>query len=519
MVSRRMRLGKTDTDVQFADPPWDESHSQWEDIDDRLPQNHLARQIDQAVDRLDLAFLFESYQGRGSLPLRPDLMLKITLYEMQSGKPSPAEWFRDSRESDTVKWLGFGIQPSRSVWYEFRDRCASFLDTWNEQVLQNAVEQGFTAARHAALDGTTMAACASRYKTVRRETLQRREQELDETIAQDEQGQPSEHVPRWMAKHPETRLEQRQRYQRAEDRMEQLQSQNQQRRASKCKNPEKIRVSISDPDSALGRDKFHVFRPLYNVQIMQDLDSPFILGYDTFNRVNDTGTLEPMLERTSQLTGLKPKKVLADAAYTTILDLEICQQNGVRLCAPVSENDYSERNQKKKSTNQFTQLPKTEFTWLAEEQTFVCPEGHRLKLERRTQVKRYGGRTLANFTHRCSPEHCLACLRRDECTPAPEKGRTVSRLENEELLDAHRAWMETDEAKILYRLRGQAVEHGFADMKEHRNFRCVSGRGLWRARAQTAATVLVHNLLALLKAEQAATGKKPTTTRVLRAIT
>jgi transposase len=519
MVRHQLGLGKTGMEVQFADPPWDENDPQWQSIDDRLPPNHLARQIDRAVDRLDLSPLLDSYQGRGSPPLRPDLMLKIALYEMRCGKPSPAEWFRDSRECDVVKWLGFGIQPSRAVCYAFRDRFAKFLDTWNEEVLQSAVEQGFTAARHGALDGSTMAACASRYKTVRSDTLDRRREELDQTIARDEQGQSPDHVPRWMAKHPWTRRQQQARYERAQKRMEQLQAENQQRRASKRKDPKKIRVSVSDPDAALGRDKLKVFRPLYNVQIVRDLDSPFLLGYDTFNCVTDTGTLEPMLERTTQFTGLKPKMLLADATYATILDLEICQQHGVILCAPVSENDYSEKNQKKKSTNQFTQLPKTEFTWLADEQAFVCPEGHRLEFERRTRVHRHGGRSLANFTYRCPPDRCRVCVRREQCTPTPEKGRTVSRLEKEELLDDHRAWMETAEAKALYRLRGQTVEHGFADMKEHRNFRRVFGRGLWRARSQTAGTVLVHNLLVLLKAEQAAREEEPTTTRALAPIT
>jgi transposase len=519
MVVRQMRLGKTSMVVQFADPPWDENHPQWQNIDDRLPPDHLAWQIDQAVDQLDLLPLLESYQGRGSPPLRPDLMVKIVLYEMQCGKRSPAEWFRDSRGCDAVKWLGFGIQPSRAVWYEFRDRSAKFLDTWNEEVLQSAVEQGFTTARRGALDGSTMAACASRYKTVRNETLDRRRKELDQIIAQDEQGQSPDHAPRWMAKYPWTRRQQQRRYQRAQERMEQLQAENQQRRASKRKDPKKIRVSLSDPDAALGRDKLKVFRPLYNVQIVRDLDSPFLLGYDTFNCVTDTGTLEPMLERTTQFTGLKPAILLADSTYATILDLEMCQQHGVLLCAPVSENDYSEKNQKKKSTNQFTQLPKTEFTWLAEEQTFACPEGHHLEFERRTRVQRYGGRSLASFTYRCPSEHCHVCVRRDKCTPTPEKGRTVSRLEKEELLDDQRTWMKTTEAKALYRLRGQTVEHGFADMKEHRNFRSVSGRGLWRARAQTAATVLVHNLLILRKAEQKARGKEVTTTRALASIT
>jgi len=38
--------------------------------------------------------------------------------------------------------------------------------------------------------------------------------------------------------------------------------------------------------------------------------------------------------------------------------------------------------------------------------------------------------------------------------------------------------METAEAKAVYRLRGQTIEIGFADVKEHRGLRRFSGHGL-----------------------------------------
>ena len=57
--------------------------------------------------------------------------------------------------------------------------------------------------------------------------------------------------------------------------------------------------------------------------------------------------------------------------------------------------------------------------------------------------------------------------------------------------------METPEAKSLYHSCRQTVELRYADMKEHRNLRRFTGRGLRRAKAQIGATVLAHNLLAL----------------------
>jgi hypothetical protein len=56
------------------------------------------------------------------------------------------------------------------------------------------------------------------------------------------------------------------------------------------------------------------------------------------------------------------------------------------------------------------------------------------------------------------------------------------------LIEAHRRKMATPAAKDLYRLRRQTVEASFGDAKQHRNYRRVHGRGLSKAKSQTALT-------------------------------
>jgi len=133
MIRRSARRSK-DADRRFAEPPWNESSPQWQQIDARLPADHLARRINEMVDQLDLSRLFRSYDGRGSKAHRPDLLLKMALYEIQCGKQSPAQWHRDLRENEAVKWLAFGIQPCRAAVYDFRDRLVPCWDDWNAQV-------------------------------------------------------------------------------------------------------------------------------------------------------------------------------------------------------------------------------------------------------------------------------------------------------------------------------------------------------------------------------------------------
>jgi transposase len=483
---------------QFAEPPWDTESPEWRAIDEGLAEDDLARQVDAAVNVLNLEELVATYAGRGSTPLRPDLLLKLVLFEMHCGVPSPAHWCRDARNNDPLKWLLFGMRPSRAVLYDFRSRLRPLWDAWNREVLARAGQQEGVGKR-TALDGTLIAALASRHRLINSTKLSERTKTLEEVVAADHEAEPPETRPRWMANYPETRQQQLDRYHRAQTRMAQLQAENQKRASSKRKKPEKILVSVSDPETCVGRDKFKVFRPLYNVQLMHDMDSEFITAYEVFDCQNDAGLIGVMLERCLQLVGRLPEMVLADCAYAGGADLAVCVQAGVTLYAPIHENDFSDPKRRQQDR---PQIPKKEFAWLPTQQAYRCPEGHLLLQGRTRSVPRAGDRTALETTYRCPPEHCQGCIRREECTPRPEAGRTVSRLEHEDLLDELRRRMETPEAKALYKLRRQTIELRYADIKQHRNIRCFHGYGLPQARGEIAAAVLVHNLLLLLRKQQ-----------------
>ena len=479
----------------------------------------------EAINQLDLSEFLASYHGQGALPYRPDVLLRVMLYEMRLGIRNPAQWWCDATESVPVRWLLQGYKPCRSVWYDFRDRVAPWLESINEQVLAHAIDKGITLATRGSVDGTVIAANASRHRLVNEATLQKRSATLDQVVAADQkqlvaadqqppavvdqqhsvaanqqqpavadQQQPLPALPGWMAPTVSGRLEQQHRYHQAQKRMGELQARNQQKRKSKRQSPDKIVVSVSDPQAALGRDKEKVYRPLYNVQLVDDLDSPLILSYGVFAQPNDNGTLETMLERQAHLTGRKPDQMLADASYANGADLAVTEAAGVTLFAPYQENDFTASKAQKKGA----QVPKSEFVWLAAEQTYHCPQGHRLDYIGSSRQKRSSIERVELHQYRCPPVHCSVCPLRQRCTPNPEAGRTISRGEHEDLIEALRQRMQTDEAKALYRLRRQTVELVNADFKEHRKIRRFSGRGLQRAEAEIGLLVLVNNLLVCL---------------------
>jgi hypothetical protein len=476
--------------MRFAAPPWNEQAAPWRQIDAQLPHDHLAREIRQAMTHLDLALLYASYAGRGKAPHRPDLMLAIVLFELRRGQRQPSQWCQDTHENCALWWLGYGIRPSRSCWYEFRDRTGPYVDHLNQHVLQQAVKADLTCVERGALDGSAVAANASRRRLLNAERLQQRRNQLEATRQDDAQGQAPREMPAWMAKTPHGRTAQDERYRQAQEHLAGQQAANQHYSPSERRAPDKLVVSTGDPEAALGMDKDHVFRPLYTIQTVRDVDSPFIVSYDVFAQATDAGTLPPMLERTEQLTGRRLQDVLVDSGYVTGLDLALCAQTGVTLYGPWKANDVSAP----KATPLFT---KAQFQWLPELETYRCPAGHVLKRVGRETCGRSGGREEVVVRYGVKSATCHVCLLRPQCTTSQKGGRSIRRSEHEARILAHQAWMETEEAKAVYRLRSQTIELVFADFKEHRGLRRFSGHGLARARTELALEVLVHNLLVL----------------------
>src|SRR5262249_60238484 len=109
------------------------------------------------------------------------------------------------------------------------------------------------------------------------------------------------------------------------------------------------------------------------------------------------------------------------------------------------------------------------------------------------------GRTEKLEIYGADVETCHRFPLKGVCCPKSQSGSNLSRREHEGLNEAHRRKMGGAEAKELYKLRRQTVEPSFGDAKQHRNFRRVNGRGLLKAKIQTALTVLAHNLWAFAK--------------------
>ena len=508
-----------------------------------LAPDHRARQINRLVDEeLDLRPLFQSYSGRGSAPHRPDLLLKMLLYEHDRGVTQPTKWYRDLCENYPLQWLLMGSIPCLTSLYEFRDRVGPFLLQWNSAVIRQAIAEGHTEAKEGSLDGTTVAANASRHHLLNLEQLDRRIEQLEradspvavapeptagetpiplataqvpsDTTTAPQLGTASAQVapptvdqatadaqPGWMGKTPRGRAQQQRRYRAAGRRLRQQHAENQRRRKSKRKAANKIRISPTDADACLGRDKHDVYRPLYNVQVMTDLKTDLILAYAVSPSASDSGQLIPMIDLTQAMTGKQLLAVLADAGYPSGDDLAACAARGVIIYSPWQENSFTAK--KKAAKGALPMLSKEQFRWDAEHRQYICPRGHFLNYAGKTSKQKNNGESVPLEVYRADPADCAGCPLRSQCVLSQSGARSVRRQPHEESIEELKARMQTPEAKELYKQRSPTVERSHADQKEHRGLRQFSGRGLERAAVQAGLSILVANLRILDKLRSA----------------
>lgn len=432
-------------------------------------------------------------------------MLKMVIYQYLKGNQSPATWHEEAKLNKAMQWLGRGYEPCRRAWYDFRDRAGKFIEQLHAQIIGRALDEGHLDPSVGVQDGTAVAACASRHRMVNRPTLEKRAAQLDAILRGEFDGE----VPKWVPPTESGKRDLAKRMKHALQVLAERIEKNKTKPSDKRKDPDKIQVSLSDPSAPLGRDKLKVFRPLYTVQCVVEPKSHLIMSYGCEPAATDAGTLAPMTDKTQQTVRGRLNTVIADAAYCSILDLLDCYQRNIELLAPVQENSFTEA---KKQANPSRQMSRDEFVWDEVEQRYRCPRGYPLDYYARTRKQRHGGRWLWEYRYRCDPVHCSACPLAAKCLRPGAAGRTIKRLEAQELLDAQRQKMATEEAQSRYRVRGQTVERAYADIKGNRRLTRFHGRGPTRARTETGLMVVAQNLRRLDQLERDSLKPGKTTT-------
>jgi transposase len=147
-------------------------------LDDLVAAGHPARGLSDLVDRLDLDAFTSAYAGPnapGAPRFSARMMVKVMLFGLGRGVRSSRELARAVRENVVFMWLAGRHEPAWRTFAEFRQRHRDALAGLFAQTVRLAAQLRVPTLGDWAVDGSKIAANASRARTLSGEKLDRLE--------------------------------------------------------------------------------------------------------------------------------------------------------------------------------------------------------------------------------------------------------------------------------------------------------------------------------------------------------
>lgn len=316
------------------------------DLDSLLPEDHRARMVWAAVERLDLSAFYASIDARegtaGQPATDPAILLALWVFATSEGIGSARHLERLCARDHAYLWLCGGVTVNRTMLAEFRVQHGDAVDGLLTQLLAVLMNNGLLELQRVAHDGVRVRADAGAASFRRRETLEQHLADAREQVGR---------LRRELDDDPATssNREKAARERAAEDRKARLEHALREMpvvealkdryrpktaRAVKRKVGE-ARVSATDPEARVMKMGDGGWRPAYNIQLAADTASRFVVGVSVTNVGNDGGQIVPMLDQLEQRTGRRPEQYLVDGGFAKHDDMDELDSRDVTLFCPV----------------------------------------------------------------------------------------------------------------------------------------------------------------------------------------
>jgi hypothetical protein len=235
----------------------------------------------------------------------------------------------------------------------------------------------------------------------------------------------------------------------------------------------------------------------------------------------DSENLEPMLKGTKENlkaigkgdNALKGKILTADSNYHSNKNIEKCEEEQLDVYIP--DINFRKRDERFKDQDRYkdslikppksgqTKQIKTDlddFTFDKENDCYICPAGHALKLE----VKRHVLKSGIYRTYRMREDYCNNCKLRTQCMGNKKARRRYlcvplrkySKSPPTELTPSQRMQQKIDSplGKIIYGWRFGNVEPVFGNIRFNKKLSWFTYRGKEKVNVQWLLSCLVHNI-------------------------
>jgi transposase len=346
-------------------------------VHDFVPTGHPAHLVRELVRaELDLAAIFEPYEreDRGQPPYHPAMMVALLLYAYTQGVYASRKIARACEERLDVMAVTGMQRPDFRTISDFRKRHLEALTGLFVQVLRLCRKAGLVKLGHVALDGTKLAANASKHKAMSYGRMARAEAALAAEVAgwlaraeREDAADDAAHgpekrgdeLPDWV-KDKQARLEHIRAAQAAleaearadpppEDaepgpssgmsdrgRPRRLPARVGERGPNPALSgqsdgapPARAQRNFTDPDSRVLKTR-DGFVQGYNGQLAVDTAQQIIVAQRLTTNGSDQAGLVPLLEATQAALGRTPREVSADAGFCREANLAVLEERKIR---------------------------------------------------------------------------------------------------------------------------------------------------------------------------------------------
>jgi transposase len=442
-----------------------------EALDDVIASDSAVRVIDAFVDSLDLRTLGFSKveaEATGRPPYDPGDLLKLYIYGYLNQMRSSRRLEREAWRNIEVFWLINRLTPVFKTIADFRKNHPEAITGVCRSFIEFCRRQSVFGGEVLAIDGTKIAAVASRKKVITEAKLAERaaavERKIAEYLTAMDEADAEETTPE-PAKADVTAALAALKAQRGE-----LQQQAEQLVREGLK--QKV---LTEPEAKLMRTP-RGHQVAYNAQIAVDAKHDLIVAFDLTNDGNDLQQLHPIAQQGKAAIGAGKVTVVADTGYSNGEHGKLCKQDGITAIVPRAEMVNPKGKQ---------YFSRDQFTYDRDGDSWRCPAGEVLNLFKTSdtkQKKEY--RTQA----------CPSCPLKSQCTKSER--RVIVRSFHEDDREAMHQRAMAD--PIWMKLRRDVAEHPFGTIKWLMGVPRFLVRGLRKAKSELALSVLSYNLKRLI---------------------
>ena len=489
------------------------------DIQVLIPQQHLARLIDFAVDQMNPTIFTSLYPGGGRPPYHPKMMLKIILYAYSNRIYSSRQIAKQLTENIIFMWLSGEQQPDFRTINRFRsERMKDVIYETFFSIVDLLREEGYVKLEDYFLDGTKIEANANKYTFVWRRSTEKYDQKLDEKFKQlvleieqvtkeDQEAEQEldlmekleeapissekiaetvKNLEKRLDKNPKNKTLKKAKRQLEKDLLPRKQKYEQQKSTFKGRNS----YSKTDTDATFMRMKEdHMkngqLKPGYNVQI--GTENQFVVGFSLHQRAGDPGCLIPHLNVLEKYNRPKPKSIIADSGYGSEENYAYCEKEEMEAYIKYSTFDKETTKKWKEQVGRVENMSYDE-----ELDEWICINGKRLTFQYTSRRKSENGYESIKRTYRCT--ECKGCPFRTLCAKDKDAKTVQVSIENQKQRQEVRERLASEEGNQKYRNRKIDVEPVFGQIKHNRKFNRFSLRGLSKNTTDWGLICVAHNL-------------------------